>query len=240
MSVKFENRVVAFVDILGFKSEIHKAENDVEYLKEFSKLIELLESSVDALDSGVRHKVPAELIPKHIVISDSIVLSAPFSVEEHPWYDGLSIIAMRCIQLTHIFLSKGYLIRGGIAIGKTCHTDNNIYGSAFQEAYNFEKKLTPPCIALTKSAQVPEILAKYSNTFIDEGDHVRVNGLHDWYIDTKYVHGGIEDTYEDYQKTVDIYCAPEQDDEIRVKWLKFNEYLQKARKDAEGYIKADG
>ncbi|MFT6051062.1 MAG: hypothetical protein ACI9B9_000702 [Halioglobus sp.] len=42
---------------------------------------------------------------------------------------------MRTIQLTHIFLAKGYLIRGGVSIGKVWHTESNIIGPAYQGAY---------------------------------------------------------------------------------------------------------
>ena len=39
---------------------------------------------------------------------------------------------MRSIQLTHLFINEGYLIRGGIDIGLACHEYGNIVGPAYK------------------------------------------------------------------------------------------------------------
>lgn len=67
-------------------------------------------------------------------------------------YNGLSVLVMRVIQLTHILLSKGYLIRGGISVGDVWHTESNIVGAAYQEAYSIESQAIAPCVKLSSAA----------------------------------------------------------------------------------------
>ncbi|WP_228014179.1 hypothetical protein, partial [Vibrio sp. OPT46] len=55
-------------------------------------LIGTLENALPNLNSKVNSDVPTELIPKHIYISDSIILSAPLSSEKMKGYCGLSIL----------------------------------------------------------------------------------------------------------------------------------------------------
>ncbi len=98
-NIKFENRAVAFIDVLGFKSVVDTAEQCTSKLTELEQLINVLESAVPNLDGTVDQSVPKELIPKHIYISDSIILSAPLTSTKMSSYRGLSILVMRVIQL---------------------------------------------------------------------------------------------------------------------------------------------
>ena len=138
--ISFEHRAVAFIDVLGFSALVSKASTDQQAFAELQNLVNVLESAIPILDSGVAKTVPIELFPKHIYISDCIILSAPISVALPKWghYSGLEIVVMRAIQLTHLFLNAGYLIRGGVAIGDVWHGHANIVGPAYQEAYQLE------------------------------------------------------------------------------------------------------
>jgi len=154
--ITFENKAVAFIDVLGFSSLVDDASKKEEMMAQLQSLVDLFKSVVPELDKTVDKSVPLRLIPKHIYISDSIILSAPLSDSSVPGYNGLEVLVMRCIQLTHHFLSSGYLLRGGIAIGKVWHGTSNIVGPAYQEAYKLEnnpkKKLESPCILLSESS----------------------------------------------------------------------------------------
>lgn len=121
--IKFEKKIVAFIDILGFKVLVNKSENEKKVNNELINLINTLESAIPNLDSKVSTNVPTEAIPTYTYISDCIILSAPIKYKE---YDGLSIILMRCIQLTHLFLEKGYLVRGGIDVGNVWHIQSQM------------------------------------------------------------------------------------------------------------------
>ena len=126
MKIEFEDRAVAFIDVLGFSSLVTSAASDPLAFEELQVLVDILSSVIPYLDQGVSKTVPVHLIPEHTYISDSIILSAPLKDDAMKSYNGLSIVVMRCIQLTHHFLKAGYLLRGGISIGKAWHNKSNI------------------------------------------------------------------------------------------------------------------
>jgi len=226
-NIKFEERAVAFIDVLGFGSVVDNAETEQESLSELKELIKLLSSAIPTLDGTVSKTIPAELIPKHIYISDCIILSAPLESGKMNEYNGLAILAMRVIQLTHMLLNKEYIIRGGISIGNVWHTKTNIVGVAYQEAYSIEQKVMVPCVQLSESAE------KYWNATegtdnkmcLDYKGKFIVNGLHDYYIQDKS-HGAIERTFEVYRQIVrkNINNAPSES--ARYKWWWFERFLE--------------
>lgn len=221
----FEDRAVAFIDVLGFKSVVERfdSEND-NFLEE---LVGILEEAVPGLDGKVNPSVPRELIPKHISISDSIILSAPLTSDEMSSYCGLSTIVMRVIQLTHLFLSKGYLIRGGISVGKVWHTDSNIVGPAYQNAYLIETKTGSPRIELDEQAKQYWLERNdSSNTMcLNYRGRFMVNGLHDYYIQDG-THGAAERAFTSYKTTIEQRINSEEIDGIQYKWWWYGEYLK--------------
>lgn len=189
--IAFEDRAIAFVDVLGFKNLTTKAVTDPSALAELDKVVALLGSVIPVLDRGVSKAVPSDLIPKHIYISDSIILSAPLQVRfDHIRnYSGLEILVMRAIQVTHALLNSGYLVRGGIAIGPVWHSATNVVGPAYQEAYALERRSWEPRIILSPDATRlwrsggP---SSGSRMCIDYDGAFMVNGLHDYYVPAQY------------------------------------------------------
>ena len=151
-TISFEYRAVAFLDVLGFSSLVSKAGSDAASLNKLQSLVDILSSAVPTLDAIVNPNVPEHLIPKHNYLSDSIILSAPMSDATAKNYNGLEVLVMRVIQLTHHLLAAGYLLRGGLSVGKVWHTDSNIIGPAYQEAYSIEANAEDPCVALSDAA----------------------------------------------------------------------------------------
>lgn len=222
--VKFEDRAVAFIDVLGFKALVADATQSEERLNQLSGLIDLLSSAVPTLDSSVDSSVAAHLVPKHIYISDCIILSAPLTDTDRPSYDGLSIIVMRAIQLSHYFLNAGYLIRGGISVEKVWHTNSNIVGPAYQEAYFLEHNGNEPIIVLS------ELAAKQwrggSRMCLQSVGKVFVNGLFDYYIPNNNQHGEIEQAYGRYAALADQKLAEGLPQSAQSKWTWFKGFLQ--------------
>jgi hypothetical protein len=224
--ITFEQRAVAFIDVLGFKSVVEHATQGSKKLEELEQLIELLSTAVPSLDGSVNASVPTELIPKHIYISDSIILSAPLTSEKMTNYNGLTILVMRAIQLTHILLTKGYLIRGGISVGEVWHTESNIVGAAYQEAYSIESQAIVPRVKLSSAAMDHwnktegsgnKMCLDYKNCFM-------VNGLHDYYIQDKS-HGAAERAFENYARIVNQNIEGNHPESVRYKWWWFKQYL---------------
>jgi len=225
-SVQFEDRAVAFIDVLGFKSVVDAAEQSGSKLAELEDLVNVLESAVPKLDGTVDQSVPRELIPKHIYISDSIILSAPLTSNKMPSYRGLSILVMRVIQLSHILLSKGYLLRGGISVGPVWHTASNIVGAAYQEAYQIETRTLVPRVELSSSAK--KLWDRTEGTgcsmCFEYKDHIMVNVLHDYYIEDKS-HGASERAFEGYARVIESNLKANHPESVRYKWWWFKEYL---------------
>lgn len=224
--ITFEERAVAFIDVLGFKSVVDHATQSTTKLAELEDLVELLSSAIPFYDDQVDASVPDKLIPRHIYISDSIILSAPLISEEMPSYSGLTILVMRVIQLTHILLSKGYLIRGGISVGDVWHTESNIVGAAYQEACSIENHVIVPCVSLSSAAiNLWNKTEGSGNTMcLDYKNCFMVNGLHDYYIRDKS-HGAIERAFECYARIADRNIEGDHPESIRYKWWWFKRYL---------------
>jgi len=227
--INFEDRAVAFIDILGFKSIVNDALATSGKLETLKELISLLNKAVPLLDQSVSDDVPKELIPKHIYISDSIILSAPISSEKMADYCGLSVLVMRVIQLTQLLLSKGCLIRGGISTGNVWHGDSNIVGPAYQEAYKIETETSAPRVELSASAQKmwenqtganSDMCLKYRGSWM-------VNGLNSYYIlNDSDADGTIEKTFKTYINTVNCKINNIQNESARYKWWWFKEFLE--------------
>lgn len=222
--MEFEDRAVAFIDVLGFKALVAGAVNSEKQLNQLSMLIDLLSSAVPTLNSNVDPSVSRHLIPKHVYISDCIILSAPLADIYLPSYDGLSVVVMRAIQLSHFFLNAGYLIRGGISIGKVWHTDANIVGPAYQEAFLLEQCCRDPIVVLSDSAA--EKWRGGSRMCLKDDGRVFVNGLHDYYIPNSHQYGGIERAYSEYARLADQRLAEGLPESAHSKWVWFKRLLE--------------
>lgn len=222
--VKFEDRAVAFIDVLGFKALVACAAQSEERLNQLSGLIDLLSSAVPTFDSSVDSSVAAHLIPKYIYISDCIILSAPLTDIDRPSYDGLSIVVMRVIQLSHYFLNAGYLVRGGISVGKVWHTNSNIVGPAYQEAYLLEHNGNEPIVVLSESAA--EKWRGGSRMCLQKDGKVFVNGLFDYYIPNNNKYGEVELAYSRYAALADKKLTEGLPQSAQSKWTWFKDFLQ--------------
>jgi hypothetical protein len=220
----FEDRAVAFIDVLGFSNIAESAATNKVALQQLEALVNMLSSAVPLLDATVSASVPDRLIPAHLYISDCIILSAPISDKEMSGYKGLDMIVMRAIQLSHFFLSAGYLLRGGISVGKVWHTESNIVGPAYQEAYKLEANGHKPYIILSDNA------LKYwhggSRMCLLDGSTSFVNGLFDYYIPDSTQPGVIRKTYAQYAVTVESMLASDMKESAKDKWRWFKAFLE--------------
>lgn len=83
-NIVFEERAVAFIDVLEFKSVVESFDSgDRTFLEE---LVETLRAGVPRLDGKVSPSIRRDLIQKHISISDSIILSAPLTSDKMSGY----------------------------------------------------------------------------------------------------------------------------------------------------------
>lgn len=258
-TITFQERVVAFVDVLGFKSMAVEATSNYLAKNKLENLVNLLSSSIPSFNTTVSSSIPRRLVPKHNYVSDSIILSAPISDNQLELYSGLEVVVMRVIQLTHHLLNDGYLVRGGITTGKVWHTRSNIIGPAYQEAFALEHQGCAPCVVLSPSAeamwtsimrQQDAMLPGTPNrmcikkTVLNKGyfrfrkkEKLIVNGLHDFYIPNATAHGAIEQRYKHYRQIVDRNLRAPHANEIKKKWQWFDKYLSEETQIAMGWAR---
>ena len=235
--MEFEDRAVAFIDVLGFKALVNKAVEDEAAKQRLADLVALLESAVPYFDASVKSEIPQHLIPRHQYISDCIIISAPLNDVDRPSYNGVSIIVMRSIQLSHFFLKHGYLIRGGISAGKLWHTETNVVGPAYQEAFALEVEGTEPRVKLHPNAL--QYWEGGSRMCLQDGDISFVNGLFDFYIPQNNKHGVIESTYRKYEGFIYEALASNLPESAKEKWLWFDRFLKSEKTEGLKWAKAE-
>lgn len=141
LAVGYEERVVAFIDILGFKAHINESEND-------SKKFSMLKLSLDYLKNQEHIFNPFGVVSQRCVtsFSDSVVVSYPI---QNPF-----MIIEDLLHLQLDLASNGFFIRGAIAKGNLHHDYNTkiVFGSAMNEAYDLEQNISKyPRIMLSKN-----------------------------------------------------------------------------------------
>lgn len=150
--VSYENRIVAFIDILGFKELIKQSENDnhkinfiYNILNQFKNLektenwgIDLIEVEESAQYKGLNNFKIQENV-NITAFSDSIVISVKAELEN--LNHSFSTFIAKIAYFGSLLMEEGILIRGGITYGKLIHNSTGImFGQAMIDAYMLESK----------------------------------------------------------------------------------------------------
>lgn len=152
---KYEQRIVLFLDILGFTNLInsHSHKNPPEkILKVFAKLSKIAN---DPQYSGENNQHPLKLS----YFSDTIIISSPVQSATNN-YDNASRFILMCLHWWWSLLQAGILTRGGISYGSIIHDNIFLIGPALIEAYEMEKIAKYPRILVS-----PEVYRLYKNEF---------------------------------------------------------------------------
>lgn len=142
--VQYEQRVVAFVDILGFKEIIRSSQNNPDLVRRIFSALDVRKddwAAMYAAEVGLT-KVPADFDDRFHSFSDFITMSVRPEIEE------IGLLIYSIFKVCRQLLGQGFLSRGGIAIGDLYHRDGSdsegteepsmIFGPAFIDAYLFE------------------------------------------------------------------------------------------------------
>lgn len=150
-AIEYEQRVIAFIDILGFKEIIKQSEQDtgkielVHFVLEYLKALEtsdkwtlkLLEIEEDAQKRGVRNFDVKNKI-NTTAFSDSVVVSIKVDRNVN---EMASTLIVNLAYVGALLLEKGILFRGGITIGNIIHKESGIvFGQGLIDAYILETK----------------------------------------------------------------------------------------------------
>ncbi|MGQ1890135.1 hypothetical protein ACT29H_06805 [Thermophagus sp. OGC60D27] len=157
--IKYEKRLVAFIDILGFKEIVKQSEKDIskieliysvlDYLKNWEAQekwdLRLVEIEGDAQKRGVEN---FDIRGKTNItaFSDSIVVSVKV---DNNINEMASTLIVHLAYIGAILLEKGILFRGGLTVGNLIHIENGIvFGQGLIDSYKLE----------SKSAKYPRII----------------------------------------------------------------------------------
>ena len=140
--MNYEERVVAYIDILGFKSAIEKSNDDE---KEFNRILGTLnEIKRFFIDSHLKSKEINEFLnadTQIVQVSDSLIISR-LAHES----GGIYSLIRDCSFAVHLLISNGFLCRGAIKVGNMYHNGNTLFGDAFVKAYQAESQEHLPII----------------------------------------------------------------------------------------------
>jgi len=145
--MKYEKRVIIYLDILGFADIIHLTAN-AEYdkagrISDIQKLFRQIREILYA-DEKQMHLTKSKMITN---FSDLVVISflaSEFKHITHELYE-MQVFISNCIL-------KGYLLRGSIIYGDLIHDEDMIFGPGLIEAYEIEQtKARYPRILIDKA-----------------------------------------------------------------------------------------
>lgn len=144
--VEYEERIVAFIDILGFKEIIARSVNDPTLVRQIHNALDIQNDELAshyAAEIGVSRS-PEEFSERFHTFSDCIVMSVSNDAEE------LGLLIFMAFKVCRQLLHAGFLTRGGIASGKLLHRAPSgadkaayehspmVFGPAFNDAYTLE------------------------------------------------------------------------------------------------------
>src|ERR1017187_1083412 len=159
--MKYEQRIVAFIDILGFKNAIEKSNtDDEEYERILRTLKKLKERFVDRIaQEGDKRDYNVNKDNQYIQVSDSLIISRPI---DEP--GGFSLFLADCaFAMRTLLFESGFLCRGAITFGNLYHKGTIIFGEAFIKAYQEEPKAKFPIIKFNE--ELIHEIKKYPRPF---------------------------------------------------------------------------
>lgn len=198
----YEERLVLFVDFLGFRDIVQDTERDPA---ELSRIL----GALDQLRDIPTPKTSASETATHF--SDSFVASYLIN-EESAVFHLLNGIALAIIEL----VALGYLVRGAIVVGKLFHTKDYIVGPALIRAYELESKeaiyprviVDPEVISLARrfygNQNGPDLEEEYAQEFIVKDSDGK---LYLQYVDWHHVvdvAGTPDENYPEYLRCLGV------------------------------------
>lgn len=156
----YEERIIAFIDILGFKEIVKQSELDsskieliysvLDYLKDWENKekwdLKFLEIEEDAQKRGVNN-FDIYGRTNTTSFSDSIVVSVLVDKNVN---EMTSTLIVNLAHIGAVLLQKGIIIRGGLTIGNINHFDNGtVFGQGLIDAYTIETKCKYPRIIIS-------------------------------------------------------------------------------------------
>lgn len=127
--INYSDRLIAFIDVLGFRNLVDKSANDSDESSIILKrMTGALYHSVERLRKDFSGRIQFTHFSDSFAISTAV---SPKQCENHSF-----VFALMCV--IDEFLMDGMLLRGGITQGKLIHTDTYLFGPAMNRACHLE------------------------------------------------------------------------------------------------------
>ena len=138
----YDQRLVVFVDLLGFRDTVARTEKDRNLFDSIRTILQDFQAEAEKLRP--KWDRPSFFDVRLTAFSDSVVISYPAtgypSGTTGPNIASLGTLFSDICFLQQSLLVQGILTRGGIAVGNLYHQDNVVFGSALIDAYQLESK----------------------------------------------------------------------------------------------------
>ena len=154
----YKSRILAFVDILGFKNMIQQSASDYKEQQRILNAMNIIHGYKTLNDNGLDGKGLREYGIQITTFSDSAIISYPIDFD-----GGLFHVLVDLIHLQIDLSNLGIFIRGGISMGLAYHDEYNAFGPAMNEAYRLESEEAKfPRIILTSQTLYDGVKASES------------------------------------------------------------------------------
>jgi hypothetical protein len=145
---EYEQRAVAFLDILGWKDLVQHSVAEPRAMNEISMAVGWIFSLQDTLGHSDLFATTQ--------FSDSVVISVslkPRSDRINPFFQLYSC----CCCLSRLLMRRGIFLRGGVTDGLMYHSGSIAFGPALTAAYELESKfaVTPRIVTPSRSSGEP-------------------------------------------------------------------------------------
>lgn len=127
---KYEDRVVAFIDLLGFSEMVEKTAEDEKKLQSLTGALESFYNIIWEWEANGEYSSFA-----FTQFSDSIVISAIADST-----DSFGMLMQLLIGVMALVDNNDVLVRGGITRGQLIHDKTMLVGPAMVDAYHMESK----------------------------------------------------------------------------------------------------
>lgn len=141
--MKYDTRVVAFIDILGFTESVNKSNKS---RKEFNRILKTLTELkefflVPKSEYSLKVEKKIDLDTQITQVSDSLIISRVIHEK-----GGIYSMLSDCSFATHLLIENGFLCRGAVKVGKMYHKGFLLFGEAYLKAYVSEENERLPII----------------------------------------------------------------------------------------------
>jgi hypothetical protein len=165
METTYPEKIVAFIDILGFGELVRRIGDDPALHAKIHSAL----TNIHHYKKSAERPDTAQSDLKVSVFSDSIVISAETS--------NFHGVMWTAVHLQCSLLLSGVLLRGGIARGRIVHSSEILYGEGLLNAHRLESKVAIyPRIVIDPSL-IDEVDEGYRRIFLAQD----TDGL--WFID---------------------------------------------------------